>query len=561
MIDSRLLKKVSATPTPGASISQASLSALPADLLEEASRRLGWAALIYAGTFFLAYFGSHFFFAGQTGTPIEDVGLWSDERATQTLVAALSIALALAVFLLSRFGRFNPQALLDIGLVFEVIGAFGISMSTYWGIFGEWTGVFMDEFPGIPWECVWIVIFPLLAPNTPGKTLLASIAAASTGLLTVVLSKAAGYTSPDAPLLLFAGYFLFTTYLCALIAFVESRVVFRFGRRLSRAREVGSYKLIKLLGKGGMGEVWVARHRMLARPAAVKLIRPEAFGADADARLTILRRFEREAQATAGLDSSHTIKLFDFGISDDGAFYYVMELLKGLSAESLVRRFGPVPAARAVQLMRQVCHSLGEAHEQNMIHRDIKPANIYICRMGPDYDFVKVLDFGLVKSTDRMEAVSTELTAEGVTTGTPAFMAPEMALGKSDIDHRADLYALGCVGYWLVTGQLVFEAENALAAIVAHVQDRPIPPTQQTELPIPSELERLLLACLEKEPERRPQSAAELDAWLARIPVAEAWDADAARQWWELHIPEADLSAAELLDEETDHHNILAVGA
>jgi serine/threonine-protein kinase len=211
--------------------------------------------------------------------------------------------------------------------------------------------------------------------------------------------------------------------------------------------------------------------------------------------------------------------------------------------------------------MRQICHSLGEAHEQNMIHRDIKPANIYICRMGPDYDFVKVLDFGLVKSTEPMEAASAQLTAEGVATGTPAFMAPEMAVGKSEIDGRADLYALGCVGYWLVTGQLVFEAENALAAIVAHVQDPPIPPSQRTELPIPSELERLLLACLEKEPERRPQSAAELDAWLARIPVAEAWDADAARKWWELHIPEADLSAAELLDEETDHHNILAAGA
>ncbi len=470
--------------------------------------------------------------------------LFSGERIIQTIVAIASIALALAVFALSRFAKLRPELLLDIGLIFEVVGAFGIAMSSMWGVFPEWTGEWMQEVPGIPWESVWIIIFPLLAPNTPGKTLLASLAAASTGMLTVILSKAAGLTSPAFPLVYAFGWYLFTTYLCAGIAFVISRAVYRFGKRLHRAREIGSYQLVRPLGEGGMGEVWVARHRMLARPAAIKLIRPEVLGADEGVRRTILRRFEREARATAALDSYHTIKLYDFGITADGAFYYVMELLKGLNLDVLVKRFGPVPPPRAVHLLRQVCHSLTEAHERDLIHRDIKPANIYTCRLGFDYDFVKVLDFGLVKSSRGLEAGATELTAEGVATGTPAFMAPEMALGKSDIDGRVDIYGLGCVGYWLLTGQRVFDEDSPLATVVAHVQDKPVPPSRRSELPIPPSLEEIILACLEKDPADRPASAADLDGLLAGCGLDGEWTAAAAQEWWTLHLPDSELPGA-----------------
>ncbi len=545
MIPLRSLHKAPETPTP-ALLSRASMSGLPADLLQEASRRLGWAGLIYAATFFLAYFGAHLFFAGKAEVvmPPEDA-LFGPARMVQTVVAIISIGVGIAVFFLSRFARIRPTVLLDLGLGFEVIGAFGIAMSSMWGVFPEWPVTFMQNIPGVPWECIWIIMFPFLAPNTPIKMLLASIAAASMGPLTVTLSKAAGLTNPDVPMVLFFGYYLFTSYLCAVIAFVISRAVYGFGKRLSRAREVGSYQLVKPLGVGGMGEVWLARHRMLARPAAVKLIRPEALGADQEVRRMALERFEREAQATAALDSFHSIKLYDFGITQEGAFYYVMELLKGLDLETLVQRFGPVPAARAVNLLRQVCHSLGEAHECGMIHRDIKPANIYVCRMGPDYDVVKVLDFGLVKTIGTPGPHSAELTAEGVATGTPAFMAPEMALGKTEIDGRVDIYGLGCVAYWLLTGERVFEGENAMATIVAHVHEDPVPPSQRTELLIPGSLEQAIMACLEKAPDARPQTAWELDSLLAACEKESAWSAAEARDWWLLHKPEAELAKIE----------------
>ena len=299
-------------------------------------------------------------------------------------------------------------------------------------------------------------------------------------------------------------------YVAAALSIVPSRFLRHVGHKLSKARELGSYELINLLGHGGMGEVWEAKHRLLARRAAVKLVRPEVLGAssDVEARL-LLKRFEREAQATAALNSPHTIQVFDFGSTDDGTFFYVMELLMGRDLESLVREFGPVPAARVGYLMRQVSHSLADAHARGLVHRDIKPANIYVCRMGLEYDFVKVLDFGLVKLNSQAagERIQTLMTADQRTTGTPAYMAPEIILGEATVDRRADVYALGCVAYYALTGQLVFEADTPMKMLLQHVQAEPIPPSQRTELPIPREIDELVLACLQKDPNKRPQSA------------------------------------------------------
>jgi serine/threonine-protein kinase len=285
-----------------------------------------------------------------------------------------------------------------------------------------------------------------------------------------------------------------------------------------------------------MGEVWRAQHRMLARPAAIKLIRPAVPGAghpgvSEEAR----RRFEHEAQATALLRSPHTVELFDFGVSTDGAFYYVMELLDGLDADTLVRRFGPVPAERAIYLLRQMCHSLSEAEAHDLVHRDIKPANIFVCRYGEDCDFVKVLDFGIAKAVGLDVDTQPVLTQANVVHGTPAFMAPEQALGRSDVDGRADIYATGCVGYWLLTGELVFKAESAMAILLHHAQTPPIPPSARTELPIPEALDRLVLSCLAKDPADRPQSARELSLRLAAVQGPSAWTEDRARDWWAMH--------------------------
>lgn len=539
-----VLNKAGAAATPTSTPTGVSTRSIPIDLLQEASRRLGWAGLVYAGTFTLAYFGSYLIFGDDPGSTYAGMGLFEGRLAVQTPVALIAIAMGLAVYVLAHHSRIGPQRLLDLGLVFEVVGAFGISMSTYWGVFAEWNGVFIYELAGVPWECVWILLFPFLAPNTPGKITIASLAAASTGMIVVLLSRAAGMTSAEMPLYYFAGYFLLTTYICAGIAILISHVVYRFGRRMGRALEIGSYELLKLLGQGGMGEVWLAQHRMLARRAAVKLIRPEALGDDPASCSVVMRRFEREARATAALDSYHTITLYDFGLSQEGAFYYVMELLKGFNLDVMVKRFGPMQPERVVYLLRQVCHSLGEAHECGLVHRDVKPANIYVCRLGPEYDFVKVLDFGLVKPLSDRGKGASDLTAEGVAAGTPAFMAPEMALGKDAIDGRVDIYGVGCVAYWMLTGHRVFEAENALATVVAHVQEKPVPPSQRTELKIPEPLERVVLGCLEKDPANRPASAIELERLLGDSIHGDGWSRERAAEWWRLHMIESELPGA-----------------
>jgi serine/threonine protein kinase len=289
-----------------------------------------------------------------------------------------------------------------------------------------------------------------------------------------------------------------------------------------------------------MGEVWRARHRLLARPAAIKLMRAEVVGGSSPERQTELHaRFEREAQTTASLRSPHTIELYDFGVAGDGAFYYVMELLDGFTLDSLVERFGPVSPERAVHLLMQVCHSLGEAHASGLVHRDIKPANIFVCRNGREVDFVKVLDFGLVKARYDNPALDISLTGVQAAGGTPAFMAPEQVLGGRSLDGRADIYALGCVAYWLLTGELVFTGRTAMETMMQHAHDAPVSASERTEIAIPEVLDRIILDCLAKAPEDRPATADVLAARLAAITTRSQWTPEHAREWWNVHHPVA----------------------
>ncbi|HTO74025.1 MAG TPA: serine/threonine-protein kinase, partial [Gemmatimonadales bacterium] len=305
--------------------------------------------------------------------------------------------------------------------------------------------------------------------------------------------------------------------------------------------ELGSYRLEGLLGKGGMGEVYKASHQLLARPAAVKLIRREVLGAvDAAHARVIVERFRREAEAAASLRSPHSISLYDFGVAQDGTFFFVMELLDGLDLESLVQRFGPVAPARAVHLLAQACESLEEAHQRGLVHRDVKPSNIFTCRMGLAVDFVKVLDYGLVKHEGEAVSADVRLTASDQTAGTPAYMAPEAVLGTVPLDHRADIYALGCVAYWLLTGRLVFEAPNVLRLILHHAHDTPVAPSRRSELPIAPALDQVILDCLAKHPDQRPQSALDLARRLrATLPAGESWTQERAEWWWRKHHPAA----------------------
>src|SRR5499426_1171239 len=227
--------------------------------------------------------------------------------------------------------------------------------------------------------------------------------------------------------------------------------------QLNEALAVGSYRLVNQLASGGMGEIWLARHRLLVRPAAVKLIRHDV--APGDAREQFVRRFEREAHVTAGLRSPHTVQLYDFGVTESGSFYYVMEYLDGLDLHRVVKLFGPQPPERVIMLLRQACRSLAEAHERGLVHRDIKPANLFVTRLGTEFDYLKVLDFGVVKEQQSSQD-ATMLSNQGMVQGTPAFMPPEIVMGEARIDGRADLYSLACTAYWVLTGTPVFEANT-----------------------------------------------------------------------------------------------------
>jgi eukaryotic-like serine/threonine-protein kinase len=331
----------------------------------------------------------------------------------------------------------------------------------------------------------------------------------------------------------FALIFVLPYLVVAGMAYIATRIVNQLGVEVRRAYELGSYRLETLLGRGGMGEVWRASHRTLARPAAIKLIRPESLAGDPG---IAAGRFEREAQAIASLESPHTVALYDYGSTPEGTLFYVMELLDGVDLEELVREHGPLPAERVSHILLQACASLAEAHARGIVHRDIKPANIYLCRRALEHDVVKILDFGLVKRSLSDGAAGVVVTHPELVTGTPAYLAPETTMSGM-VDQRADLYALGCVGFWLLTGRLVFEAATLTAMLVAHARETPPRPGAMAPFPVPEALDRLLLDCLEKDPAARPQSAAAIAERLAAIPFARPWSAEAAAQWWGMNRP------------------------
>jgi serine/threonine-protein kinase len=433
------------------------------------------------------------------------------------------------MFVYVRYANAVAETKAAIGIGYFLANTFGI------GLLNAWLVPPQVPTMHVSWNSVAILVFSMILPASPRRMLAVSVVAASMDPLAFAIMKLSG--APVLPLVETLVLFM-PNYACALVATVPSHAFQRWGRKLKEARELGSYQLVELLGRGGMGEVWRAQHQLLARSAAIKLVSPEVLGAasDAEARLA-MRRFEREAQATASLRSPHTIQLFDYGMTNEGTFYYVMELLSGRDLESLVRDFGPLPADRALFLLRQICHSLADAHARGLVHRDIKPANIYVCRMGLEYDFVKVLDFGLVKFRNHGTR-ETLVTLDHKTTGTPAYMAPEVIMGEGDVDRRADVYALGCVAYFALTGQLVFEADTPMKMLLQHVQAQPVPPSQRTELPIPRALDEFVLSCLEKDPNKRPQDAEALLGMAVNCKACDTWSSEKARRWWERHLPE-----------------------
>jgi CHASE1-domain containing sensor protein len=303
------------------------------------------------------------------------------------------------------------------------------------------------------------------------------------------------------------------------------RAIARLRSQMQAALELGQYTLVERIGEGGMGVVYKARHAMLRRPTAIKLLPPSKSSE------ALLERFEREVQLTSGLSHPNTIAIYDYGRTAEGVLYYVMEYVDGITLDRLVESYGPLAAARAVFLLKQACGALAEAHDLGLVHRDVKPANLMLCVRGGTYDFVKVLDFGLVK---QLEADGSDVSRPEWVVGTPLYMAPESIRSPDRIDPRSDLYALGAVGYFLLTGTQVFTGRNMVEVCGHHLHTEPVPPSRRAPAPIPEALERVILACLAKDPEARPASARGLLAALEAVD-GEPWTQEAAREWWERH--------------------------
>lgn len=437
-----------------------------------------------------------------------------------------------------RLVRLEPTTALNLGLCFEVFGALFLAFPWFYGPIAPHTNL-----ADITYVCVWIMIFPLFLSASPKQILFFSLLAATMPLVSYFCWLFHSRESLAAPHLLV--YAFLPNYFCAVLAVIPAALVGGLTRKLAAARrsleQLGQYRLLRKLGAGGMGEVWEAEHLSLARPAAIKLVRREA-RANSGSESRAIERFKREARVTAKLSSPHTVQLFDYGVTDTGIFYYVMELLNGIDLELFVETFGPLPANRAIFILEQVCDSLIEAHEEGLVHRDIKPGNIALCQVGASADFVKVLDFGLVSETqassDPKQAL--RLTGDDGLLGTPAFVAPEV-IEHRELDGRADIYSLACVAVWLLTGRYVFEADSPMAMLIKHLSEEPQPFSSSAPRSIPPEFESLILACLSKQPERRPSSAREFQQRLRGI-LIEPWTPHQALDWWSLN--EASVKAA-----------------
>lgn len=445
---------------------------------------------------------------------------------------ALALGASAAMLWAARSRRFDPSTLVRLGLGYEVVVSGALTGAAYFGTFEGMaaTDVVLDRI-GLSYVAPWTLFFTVLVPARPRDALIALALSASTVPLVYLQQVHAGM-APALDAQQFLPIFVWPYLVGTVLSYIAARVVHQLGVEVRRAQELGGYRLQARLGRGGMGDVWRGSHPMLARPAAIKVIRRDALAADPVAAEAALARFTREAQVIASLQSPHTVELYDFGISRDGAPYYVMELLEGIDLDACVRRYGPLPAPRVVHLLLQVCESLAEAHARGLVHRDVKPANLFLCRRGLEHDVVKVLDFGLVNVVRADAPAGGRRVQEEPLAGTPEFMAPEIT-AHAGVDGRTDIYALGCVAFFLLTGSLPFHERTPMATVLAHVHQPPISPSAATTTPIPPRLDELVLACMAKDPANRPPSIPALAERLATAHTGPSWTAADARRWWD----------------------------
>ena len=480
----------------------------------------GWVAVI-SGTFYAAYWFLTLSIAPPVQLPNAPIGDPNFYHLAATLVAG-------ALWLLVQPRLQLPMRALEW---LEAIGT--LLMCACFALMGigfaqAHAGIGQDPmhgiFAGLSADSYVLLIRAVAVPSTPVRTLVVSAVA----MLPMVIISAFALTGVRVPDIdVFPPIDIITWSLAGIaMSVVASRVIFGLRAEVDKVKRLGQYTLEGKIGEGGMGVVYRASHAMLRRPTAIKILRPEIAGEDA------LRRFEREVLLTASLSHPSTVAIFDYGRTPQGLFYYAMEYLDGLNLEQLVRAYGPQPPARVAHILRQVCGALAEAHAVGLIHRDIKPANIILSERGGMPDVAKVVDFGLVKSFEPATRADIEVTSANLIIGTPLYTPPEAIGGDAALDGRSDLYALGAVGYFLLTGTPVFQAKSTVELFAHHLHTPPEPPSFRSGNRIPDDLERVILRCLAKRPGDRYDSAKALLHVLDRCAENSPWDSDIALEWW-----------------------------
>ena len=460
---------------------------------------------------------------------VVNIGLryWAPRHAIQE--SAASYAFVIALFGLSLLmwwvidrRKFPDRSLTIMGLAYVFIFGFSIAVlhaQSLWWLESE-------RMQGITWLSVWILLQPILLPATLRQSLVITVLLALCAPFAMTLM--AVYFELGMPG--FISYFsvTFPNLVAAGVALFTARVMQQLDSEVTRVRSMGSYHLKHKLGQGGMGEVWEATHRLLSRTAAIKLIDPGALLRQ-DARSKIVtERFFQEARAVSSLSSPHTVQLFDFGVTEAGTLYIVMERLDGDDLHWIIKRNGCMPPARAMHILLQICDSLEEAHAMGFLHRDIKPANIFLCRLGVEYDYVKVLDFGIARTMAEM----TENPAAHAVEGTPAFMAPEVLSGSGSVDARSDIYSVGCVALWMLTGTYIPRRQHSIGIQRANAVEEFNPDAVLGAAGAPADLQKAVISCLEERPDRRPASISALRGNLIACNIGARWTNDDAQAWW-----------------------------
>ena len=470
------------------------------------------------------------------GTPLRSAGILGGLSLFLAVVSA-------AVWWLSAQVTASSRGAIRLGLAYawicgQAMAATEIALAPTNGVYN-----------GVPGLCVWIVFFPTIIPCLPRQALSTGLAIALALPVDYGIARLFGLEPVAGQALV--GWFvppLFCAALAGTAALLANRLTAQLAEARRAVRDLGAYALERRLDHGGMGEVWLARHRLLPRAAAVKFLKLSVEAGPDPQRNA---RFEREARAIALLQSPHTIQIYDFGLSEDGELYFAMELLDGLDLAAFIADHGRQNEARVASILAQICLSLMEAHAQGLIHRDLSPRNVMLCRLGAEVDHVKVLDFGLVgvanvatsaggMETSKPNSGTARIRAPGpVTTlvGTPGYIAPEVISGGT-ADARSDLYALGCLGYWMLTATTLHpDPESGGEDFEAHCRLNAQPPSARINTELDVGLEEIILACLARDPQQRPASAADIRAQLLRLPFPDAWSESRARRWWQDHQP------------------------